>query len=169
MFNKNTATSNGGAINILINSSVVINNHEGITFNTNVGQYGRAMYFDTTHTTLTLNSLGNSSLNCISNTAIVTTDSIYFESTGSSEEKCLNDRIIGIENETKRLIATPPSKLEFYGLAKCIDGDNESVNCDTYYVSHLMLGEEINIPACVLDYCNQHADPTQFLMQGDNN
>ena len=169
LFNKNTATNNGGAINILINSSVLIKNHAGITFSTNVGQYGGAMYFDTTHTTFTLNGHENSTLNFISNAGTITGDSIYFESTGSSEENYLNNRIIGIENKTKRFITTPPRKLEFYDLAKCTDDDNESANCDTYYVNHLMLGEEVNIPVCVLDYCNQHCDPTQFFMQGDNN
>ena len=82
---------------------------------------------------------------------------------------CLNDRIIGIENETKRFIAMPPNKLEFYDFAKCINNDNERGNCETYYVNHIMLGKEVNIPVCVLDHCNQHADPTQFLIQGNSN
>ena len=102
----------------------------------------------------------------IGNTATTTGDSIYIDSTGSNEVNCFNDRVIGIESEAKHFIAAPPSKLE---LAKCIDKENKTVKCGTYYVSHVMLGEEVNIPSCVLDYCNQIADPTQFLMQRDNN
>ena len=127
------------------------------------------MYFDATHTTLTLDNYDNNTLSFVSNTAIIIGNSMYFESTGSNEINCLNDRIIDIKNEMKQFIATPPRKLEIYDLAKCIDKDKERFKCDTYYVNHIMVGEKFNVHVCVLDYCNQHADPTQFLVQGDYN
>ena len=95
---------------------------------------------------------------------------MYFDTTKSCNRSCLNERIVGIKNESKHFIATPPSKLKFYNPATCIGIDNSNyTECDTYYLKHVMLGEEINIPACVLDYYDQPASKTQFLINGGTN
>ena len=168
LFKNNLAANDGGAINILRNSSIMLNNNAKINFTANNAQYGGAMFFDTTHTTLAFTNNefeGNTSF--ISNTARIAGDYMYFDSTGSTGS-CLQDRIICINNKTKQFIATPPSKLEFFAPATCISYDNRTAECNTYHLKHIMLGEEINVPVCVLNYCNQPSYSIPFLLHGVN-
>ena len=166
LFKDNIASNDGGAINILTNSSIMINDNTKITFTANNAQYGGAMFFDTTHTTLKFTNNG-SDITFNSNTARIAGDYMYFDSTGSSSS-CLNNRIIDIKNKTKQYITTPPSKIQFFAPATCIN-NNKTAECNTYYLENIMLGEEINIPACVSNYCDQPSYSTQFRLHGENN
>ena len=61
-------------------------------------------------------------------------------------------------------VATSPSKLILYSPARCINGtDNE---CSTYFMNNIMLGQEITLNGCVLDYYNQPAETEQFSVTG---
>ena len=167
LFKNNMAINDGGAISILKNSSIMLKDSTIITFTANNAQYGGAMFFDTSHTTLTFtNNEGNASF--ISNTARIAGDHMYLDSTGSTGS-CLHDRIIGINDKTKNFIATPPSKLEFSAPATCINYDNKTGECNTYHLRDIMLGEEMNIPVCVVNYCNQPSYSTPFLLHGVSN
>ena len=77
----------------------------------------------------------------MSNTARISGDDMYIDLNGSSDS-CVNNRIIG---KTQYGITTIPNKLEFYNPAVCTDYDNNTEECNTYYLKHIMLGEEINI------------------------
>ena len=166
LFKNNMATNDGGAINIVGNSSIMVNDNTTITFTSNDALYGGAMFFDATHTTLAFNK-NERNVNFNHNTARIAGSYMYFDSTRSNGS-CLNDRIIGINNETKHFIATPPDKLEFYAPATCIY-DNKTGECNTYHLRDIMLGEEMNIPVCVLNYCNQPSYSTPFLLHGVSN
>ena len=164
---KSNRASYGGAIGNSINSSIIAQDHARITFIANNGLYGGAMFFDATHTSLVFKDQ-DIHISFTSNAARIAGDYMYFNSTRSSGS-CLNNRIIGINNETKRFIATPPNKLQFYAPVTCIDNDNKT-ECDSYYLRHIMLGEEIIVPASVLNYCDQPSnDVTQFVLHGGNN
>ena len=166
LFKNNMATYDGGAINILKNSSIMLKDGTKINFTANDAQYGGAMLFDTTDTTLAFtNNEGSTSF--ISNTARIAGDYMYFDSTGSTGN-CLHDRIININNKTKHFIATPPDKLEFSAPVTCIN-NNTTGECNTYHLKHIMLGEEINVPVCVLNYCNRPSYSTPFLLHGVSN
>ena len=169
LFKNNMATNDGGAINIVGNSSIMVNDYTTITFTINNALYGGAMFFDATHTTLSFNK-NERNINFNHNTARIAGSYMYFDSTRSTGS-CLNDRIIGINNETKHFIATPPDKLEFYAPATCINHDNKTLTaeCNTYHLKHIMPGEEINIPVYVSNYCDQPSYPAQFRLQGGNN
>ena len=160
-FENNMATADGGAINVIAHSSITVIDYAKVTFADNNAQYGGAMYFDTTFSTLVFNN-HEGSIGFINNIATIAGKSVYLDLSRSCNKSCLSNRIIGIKNASKQFIATPPNKLEFYNPAICID--NEKTECNTYYVNHVMLGQEINIPACVLDYYDQPADATQFLL-----
>ena len=160
MFKNNIAISDGGAVSILTNSSITVEESARITFTTNNAQYGGAMFFDATNTTLLLNNY-KTGINFTRNKARIAGDYMYFDSTISGQN-CLNKRIFGIKNETKRYITTPPSKLKFLTPAMCISYDNKTTKCQNYYLDHIMLGEEVNIPVCLLDYCNQPSYSRQF-------
>ena len=167
LFKNNMATNDGGAINIVINSRIMVNDNTTITFTTNNAQYGGAMFFDATHTTLAFNK-NERNINFNHNTAIIAGSYMYFDSTGSNESgSCLSSRID--KYKAKQFITTPPSKLQFFAPAICIDYDNKTGECNTYHLKHIMLGEEINIPVHVSNYCNQPSYSTQFRLQGGNN
>ena len=164
LFKNNMVTNDGGAINVLRNSSIMVNDNTTITFTTNNAQYGGAMFFDATHTTL--ESEKNISFN--QNTARIAGNHMYFDSTGSNASgSCLNSRID--KYKAKQFITTPPSKLQFFAPAICIDYDNNTAECNTYHLKHIMLGEEITIPVYVSNYCNLPSYTTQFRLQGGNN
>ena len=165
-FNNNMANNDGGAINIIIKSSIMVNDNTTITFTANDTPYGGAMFFDAT-TTLAFNK-NERNINFNHNTARIAGSHMYFDWIGSSGS-CLNGRIIGINNKTKHFITTPPSKLEFSAPATCINHDNKTGECNTYHLKHIMLGEEMNIPVCVFNYCNQPSYSTLFLLHGVSN
>ena len=69
------------------------------------------------------------------------------------------------------MIVTPPRKLELYAPAKCIN-DNKTADqeCYIYYLKRIMLGEEIKIPVCLRDYCNEPSYSSQlFRLHGVSN
>ena len=160
LFYINFATVGGGAIEILNNSSITLEDFININFTKNTAQYGGAIFLDTTAV-----MVNNGNLKCIyfnSNFGKFSGDLIYQDVAGSCNSSCINNRIYGISND---LIATPPNVLKFYDPAICIDNDNDT-QCNSYYVQNVMLGSEIILPACVLDYySNQINDSTQFLIQ----
>ena len=166
LFKNNMATNDGGAINVLRNSSIMVNDNTTITFTTNKALYGGAMFFDATHTTLAFNK-NERNIDFNQNTARIAGSHMYFHSTGSNASgSCLNSRID--KYQPKHFITTPPSKLQFLAPAICIDYDNTTAECNTYHLQHIMLGEEINIPIYI--YCNlPPIFSIRFHLQGRNN
>ena len=165
LFKNNAANIDGGALSILTDSSFKVIDYVGIEFNTNRAKYGGAMYFDTTHSILVANN-HKGKMEFISNTAKFAGKNIYIDLTKSCNESCLHMRIItsGIKYECENLIVTPPKKLVLRDPAACID-DDRKIECNGYLLSHVMLGEEINVPAYVIDYFNHSSYKAQFLLR----
>ena len=164
LLKDNKATNDGGAINIQTNSNVLVKNNATLTFNTNNALYGGAMFFDATNTTIRFSNTKRN-ISFMNNTARIAGDDMYIDSAGSISS-CVNNRIIG---ETQYGVASPPNKLKFYNPAICIDDHNSTEECNEYYLKNIMLGEEINIPVCVLNYCNQPSYSIRFLLQEESN
>ena len=156
---SNTASYGGG---ILANdhSSITITGNSVLSFvNNSAAQYGGAVFLDIT--TVIINNC--SSKNCIhfkANVAKVLGNSLYQNMAQLCNKSCLNSKVVGINN---KFIATPPKELKFSYPASCID--NDSTQCNNYYIQNIMLGTEIVLPACVFDYYNHSVDSTQFLLQ----
>ena len=162
LFHDNLATTDGGALSILNDSSITLKDHITMNFTDNSAQYGGAIYLDTT--AHMVNNSHKNGINFKNNIAKFKGESVYQEVTELCNSDCLNNTIFGISNE---LITTPPTQLQFYDPAICIDNDNDT-QCNNYYVQNIMLGREIISPACVLDYYkNQIIDSTQFLVHGE--
>ena len=160
LFKNNSAYIDGGAINIFTNSSFTVKDYTAIQFNANNAQYGGAMYFDTTHSSLVINR----NMKFSNNIAKFAGSAIFFDSTMFCNRSCLYSRIInGIRNESYNFIASPPSTLVISDPAVCIDDDTE-MECNKYLLRHVMLGEEINVPATVLDYFNHSTYRVRFLL-----
>ena len=159
LFENNTVISEGGAISILTNSSITVKDSTMVKFTVNNALYGGAMFFDRTNTNLIFN-YNKTGINFTRNTATIAGNNMYFDLIRSGQN-CLNNRAFGVVDEIKRYIVTPPSKLELSHPAICLSYYNKTEECDQYYLNRLMLGEEVIIPVCLRDYCNEPSYSTQ--------
>ena len=162
-FNDNVGTVSGGAVKVLNDSSITLKDHISIKFINNNAQYGGAIFLDTT--AVMVNSSYKKCINFTNNIAKALGNSIYQEAAKSCNNSCLSDRLVGISN---KFVATPPNELKFYDPAMCIDND-DNTQCNSYYVQNIMLGTNIVIPVCVLDYYNQSIDSIHFLIESQIN
>ena len=69
------------------------------------------------------------------------------------EDFCINS------SSGVRRLATQPYKLTLKAPATCLDND-----CTSYYLSGIMLGQEIRVPAQILGYNNESAEATVFFI-----
>ena len=160
-FYNNLGTVSGGAVKVFNTSNITLKDHINIKFINNKAQYGGAIFLDTT--AVMINSCYKNCVIFENNIARVTGKSIYQDVTDLCNRNCLNNKTDSITSE---FIATPPSKLKLNDPAICIDNDNDT-QCNSYYVQGIMLGKEIVIPACVLDYYDKPVDTTHFLVQSE--
>ena len=158
LFHNNLAAEGGGAIEVLNNSSVTLKDSISINFTNNNAQYGGAIFLD--KTAVMVNKSNKNHINFENNFARILGDLVYQDVADLHNSSWLNEKIIGVSN---KIIATPPNQLRFDDPAICVDNDNDT-QCKKYYVKSIMLGREIAIPVCVLDYYNQTVDSTQFLV-----
>ena len=157
-FHKNLGAEDGGAVTVLNNSNITVKYHVTIKFTDNIAQYGGAIFLDTTAT-----MVNNSDIDFKYNFARILGSSVYQDVAELCNSSCLYNRITGLNNT---LIATPPYDLKFENPATCIDNDiDNDTQCKKYYVQNIMLGKEIAIPVCVLDYYNQTSDSIYFLLR----
>ena len=162
LFYNNKAFVGGGAVKALNESYILINNRSIISFTENVAQYGGAIFVDTTVTIV--NSSDDTQM--YNNKAAFLGNTLYQDVTKSCNEGCITNKSVGIRNE---FITTSPNVLKLYNPAVCINNDGDT-HCNNYYVKNIMLGREIIISACVLDYYNKSiTESTQFLIHSEAN
>ena len=171
IFNNNQASGDGGAIYFNNHVNVLLENSSTVILNSNTADnYGGAIY---TKSTNNANYFNINEIVSNDNRARVAGNLLYFDVPKSYNVGCLTDNstvrisnnIIG-HSQSEQLIATSPSTLILHYPAKCIS--NDSVGCEKYYIENIMLGQEIAIPACLLDYCNRPAEATQFRTIGND-
>ena len=154
----------GGAILANDNSRVIFRENSILLFTKNSAvQYGGAIVLDINAVMINHCSSENC-VNFIDNIANVLGDSVYQNTPKLCNNSCYNKNI-NVTGISHKFISTSPKELKFTYPAICIDKD--SAQCNYYYVKNIMLGTEIAIPACVLDYYNHSVESTQFLLQGD--
>ena len=165
-FYNNLATDGGGAIKAFTDSNVILQNTITIRFTNNSAQYGGAIFLD--KTAAMLNNSNKNHITFENNFAKILGDSVYQYVADFHNSSWLNKRITGVSN---KLVATPPNELKFYDPAACIQYNDNDTQCNIYYVQNVMLGKEIAIPVCVLDYYhnNQSVDSIQFSIQSVTN
>ena len=159
-FNDNVA-NNGGALHFDNASNVLFSEFASVEFHYNKASYGAAIFLDTT--TLMVNNSDETCLNFTNNFAKVLGSSMYQDITGLCNGNCIINGTMGINND---YIATPPNQLQLDRPATCVDEDNET-QCNSYYVQNIMLGTDIALPACVLDYYNHPVNSTQFFVHSE--
>ena len=161
-FYNNVASGNGGGVAVLNSSSTALKDHIFLKFTNNSAKYGGAIFLDTI--AVIANDSDKNNADFKDNVATVFGNLLYQEIPELCDCSC-NSRITGISIE---YVTTRPNELNLYDPAICIDKDNGS-QCNNYYIQNIMLGREIVIPACVLDYYNQPVDLAQFLVRGESN
>ena len=161
--NNNTAENDGGAIYFNDQVNAVLTNSCTVTLSSNTADnHGGAVYSRITQNAKYFNI---SEINHSENVARTAGNLLYIDVAKSCNESCFTEEIAGI-NLSGKEIATSPIKLMLYYPARCIN--NNSIACKEYYIDNIMLGQEITINACLLDYYNNPTEVTQFKIIGEN-
>ena len=163
IFDSNTAGKSGGGIHFDKHANAAFKNSSTITLSSNTADnHGGAVYAKITQSTKFFNL---SIMNFSNNTAGVAGNSLYIDIMKSCNDSCFADRTAGIIPSDKEII-TSPNKVKLHYPAKCIS--NDSSQCENYYINNIMLGQEISINPCLLDYYDKPAEVTQFKIIGEN-
>ena len=162
-FLNNTAEKDGGAIYFDEHTNVLFENSSLTTLTSNTADnHGGAIYTKITQTTKFFNL---SVTNFSNNTAGMAGNSLYIDVVMSCNDSCFADRVAEMNLSDKEII-TSPSKIQLHYPAKSINNDNAEY--EKYYMNNIMLGQEIKINPCVLDYHEMPAEVTQFQIIGEN-
>ena len=163
MFLSNSAAGSGGAMHLSNYFIVNICNNSNITFYHNkANRHGGAIYCDLTKSVESKITFNTTKIVFEYNTDFIDSE-IYVNVPTSCDETCLNNSIVNKRYASfEQAIKTSPRRLEFNdSVVTCIDNDNDT-KCRTYLTKNIMLGQEIIINACVLDYYNQPAESTKL-------
>ena len=173
LLSNNRAVENGGGLYLIDNYNASFDHGSSFKFvHNNANRYGGALYAD-------LSQEGHSKLNLTStnvsftNNKALSGNSVYLDIPTSCDMACLSRSVVGVNKVTLKHgpllehIQTPPSKLVLHYPAVCVNYDNVS-NCGRYFVSNIMLGQEIIIDACALDYYDQPTKETQFMVDSND-
>ena len=156
----------GAGIYLDVGSSISFDENCDVTFTSNFARkYGGAIFYDAFSSTcentyMSIQVNNNSAVNFDSNGASIAGNSIYFSIPHSCNISSLIDVVTGFNfSETSGQLVTSPNKLVLYSPAALI---SSTTFVTIYKVSGVMLGQAINIPACVLDYENNSAGKVLF-------
>ena len=173
LLSSNRAVENGGGLYLTDNYNVSFDHGSSFKFVHNTAnRYGGALYSDLNKEGYSKLKLNSTKISFTSNKAL-SGNSVYLDIPTSCDIACLSKSIDGVNKETLKhgslgkYIHTPPSKLVLHYPAVCVNDDNVN-NCGRYFVSSIMLGQEIIIHACVLDYYDQPAKETQFTVNSND-
>ena len=164
LFYNNLATDGGGAIQVLNHSNLTLNNPISIKFTNNSAQYGGAIFLD--EIAVMVNSNDEQCIDFTSNIAKVSGNLVYEDVSEFCINSCLSKRITGVNN---KFVDTPPNRLELNDSTTCTCiGKDNNTQCNSYFIQNMMLGREINISICVLDYYNKSIDSLHFVVLSDH-
>ena len=163
IFDQNIAGQDGGAIYFNDQVNAIFKNSSIITFTYNIADnHGGAVYSKITQDKKYFNI---SEFEFSNNVARVAGNLLYIDIAESCNGSCLTERMSGISPSDKD-ISTSPNLLKLYFPAYCIS--NDSAGCEQYYINNVMLGQEITIHTCLLDYYHKPAEVTQFKIYGES-
>ena len=160
VFINNTALQDGGSIYLRDQSEFKLSEHSNVTFNDNsASDYGGAIYM--LYNKQTSIHFYNHAAYFKGNTAGTTQSSVYINVDKSCDRDCF---LNSIANKNDIPITTSPNRLVLYNPTKCIGNETD---CDTYYMTNIMLGQDITFDACLLDYYDQPTKAAaEFLITG---
>ena len=166
IFTDNIALQDGGALFLDKQFKVTLTDDAEITFSYNKAtDYGGAIYSRVDQSVINFNI---TDIYFDNNHARTAGSSVFINVPILCNSTCLSNSVLGVSegslhhNELSKHITTSPRKLELYKPAECTD--NSSVECDSYYVKNIMLGQEILIDACMYDYYGRPTGTEEFLV-----
>ena len=170
IFDNNRA-QNGPAMYVDLNSRVKFTNNSTVTFSNNIARrYGGVIYYnipessDACYRNLSTIIVENgSSIIFNNNQATAAGNSIYFSISQLCNGTVQYNALTTIFNQSVGGAVMPPNSLRLYYPAQLVNNTDLS----TYYVSDIMLGQNIIIPACTLDLNEMPLWSTQFTVQLD--
>ena len=158
-FAYNSATRNGGGIHLINNFTMTFENECDVEFyHNNASRFGGAIYGELKQTNQSKILSNSTSIDFSENTALIG-DNFYVQLESSCDVTCLNN-IVGL-NVTHN---HPPHHLALYNPATCTNATNNSSRCQNYFISNIMLGQNIKINACVLSAFNKPAEGVNFVV-----
>ena len=169
---KNNIAEYGAALYLDVGSSISFDDNCDVTFTNNFARkYGGAIFYDASqlvssiceNTYMPTQVNNNSAVSFNGNGASVAGNSIYL----SISQSCNISSLLLDENvvtgfnfsEINIYLVTSPDMLVLYSPAVLVNNTN---SVTVYKLSGIMLGQTINIPACVLDYQNNSAGKVLF-------
>ena len=169
-FDRNKASMDGGVVYLTSGSMLTFDNHCNVTFSSNMARdYGGVAYINL-YGQIIINTTRISLQN---NKAGLTENSFFINVPDSCNNTCMIDYIIDTTNQHLSQVTTSPHKLILHDPAKCIL-NNDDNKCGSYYIKGIMLGQEVVIDGCVLDYYNNSLTSEAQLLNiesdnGDHN
>ena len=170
-FCNNTAWQDGGAIYLDDNFIATFADNANVTFDHNIASdYGGAIYGKIFQSKLYFNT---TNITFYDNHVRTAGNAIFINVPSSCNSTCLSDNIVGINEDSikhhplKQSITTTPKELKLYQPAICIEGE-EAEECGSYYISNIMLGEEVLVGACMYDYYDRPSDDARFVVMGSD-
>ena len=163
-FVNNTAGQDGGAVHFNDRTNAVFKNSSTITLASNIADnHGGAVYTKITQSTKFFNL---SDIYVSDNTAGVAGNCLYIDVSKLCNHSCFADRVTGNILSDKQII-TSPNKIKLHYPAIPVYNDDSS-ECEKYYINNIMLGQVIAINPCLLDYYNKPAEVTHFKIIGES-
>ena len=166
-FTKNTA-NNGGGISLMNESFIGLEDNTHLDFVGNFAvHYGGAIYAEVPYCDIVIMNGSESFISFVNNSAFFAGDSVYFRILSSCESSyfisSLHHLQCGKVSTTnnfscQKYMRSSPMNLISNDTRSC----NSNVGC--FFDIGVMLGEEITLPLRVIDYFNQTAEPTVFLV-----
>ena len=168
LFDGNRA-QNGAALYLDLNSKVIFTNNSAVSFTNNIARrYGGAIYYEVLQSSeacyrnlSTFIVYYNASVVFNNNQAKNGGNSIFFSISQACNGTLQYDMQNFILDQSVGELVTSPDKLRLYYPAQLANSSDPS----TYYISDIMLGQNIIIPACVLDHYEMPLWSTQFTLQ----
>ena len=158
-FHKNTALMDGGVGYLTSGSILTFDNHCNVTFSSNIASdYGGVAYIN-----LYGQIIINTTLISFQKNKAGLLENIFFINVPDScNSTCVIDYIVDTTNQHLSQVTTSPHKLILHDPAKCIHSSDAN-ECDSYYIKGIMLGQEITINGCILDYYNEPISEARLL------
>ena len=168
LFDGNRA-QNGAALYLDLNSKVIFTNNSAVFFSNNIARrYGGAIYYEILQSSeacyrnlSTFIVCYNASIVFNNNQARTGANSVFFSISQACNGTLQYDVQNFILDQSVGELVTSPDKLKLFYPAQLANNSDPS----TYYISDIMLGQNIIIPACVLDHNEMPLWSTQFTLQ----
>ena len=170
VFDRNRG-QNGAVLYLDMNTNIIFTNTAMVLFNNNIARrYGGVIFYNVSQlsnacyknvSTFIIDN--NASVKFNNNQARSAGDSIFLSISQSCNATSQYENQSAVFGQSTGKVVMPPNRLKLYYPAQLINSTD--LDIDTYYISNIMLGQNIIIPACTVDHNEMPLWSTQFTLQ----